>query len=314
LNLTHFKTLILTHFKNTFGECRDHSFSGGEQETLTIGGRRSLRAAAPQPRCVTKERKRMKLLVTFVFLAMTFVASVASATQWKTVEKAHYDWNGDRNLYDFVLRAPADYDAGGDFTQLQIMREGKVVLEVNDNDGLAKLADALSSENKKLKKKNILKSKYLLMISSVKGRSKHPLLLLFGWAYGSSPGSLHVIALGDDGIPKEILNLENFEIRSFVDLDKDKIPELIGYPCFSQSWGPGYSFLTYDPFHVYRFGATATSGMTMDLQLTESYNRKNYYGWAGPECSEEIAVVLHPPGDGKPVVMDAEKAKTLFRK
>ncbi|MBJ6802818.1 hypothetical protein [Geomonas propionica] len=125
---------------------------------------------------------------------------------------------------------------------------------------------------------------------------------------------MHIIALGDDGIPKEILNLENFEIRSFAALDKDKTPELIGYPCFSQSWGPEFSFLTYDPFHVYRFGATATSEMTMDLQLTESYNRKNYYGWAGPECSEDIAVVLHPPGGGKPVVMDAEKAKVIFEK
>ncbi|MBJ6802072.1 hypothetical protein [Geomonas propionica] len=92
------------------------------------------------------------------------------------MEKVSYDWRGDKIQYNFVLRAPADYDAGGDYTQLQIMREGKLVLEVNDNDGLAKLADALTAENKKLKKKNILKSKHLLMISSLKGKSKHPLL------------------------------------------------------------------------------------------------------------------------------------------
>jgi hypothetical protein len=256
----------------------------------------------------------MRFPVAFVFLALTFVASVSSATQWKTVEKVRYDWSGNKNPYELELRAPADYDAGGDYTQLLIIREGKVVLEVNDDNGLAKLADALSPENKSLKKRNILKSKHLLMISSLKGRSKHPLLLLFGWAYGSSPGSLHIISLDDDGIPKEILNLETFEIRAFTDLDKDKTPELIGYPCFSQSWGPKDSFLTYDPFHVYRFGATATSEMKLDLQLTESYNRKNYYGWAGPECSEDIAVVLHPPGGGKPVVMDAEKAKAIFEK
>jgi hypothetical protein len=54
--------------------------------------------------------------------------------------------------------------------------------------------------------------------------------------------------------------------------------------------------------------------MNIDLRLTESYNKKNYYGWAGPKCSEDIAVVLHPPGGGKPVVMDAAKAKAMFEK
>lgn len=260
------------------------------------------------------ENRATKGYVVFVFLAIFFAASGASAAQWKTVEKVSYDWRGDKRPYDFVLLAPAGYDAGGDCTQLQIVREGKVVLEVNDDDGLAMLSDALTLENKVLAKENILKSAHLLMSSSLKGKSKQPLLLFFGWAYASSPGSLHIIALGDDGIPKQILNLRNFEVRSFEDLDKDSTPELIGYPCFSQSWGPEYPFLTYDPFHVYRFGASATSEMTMDPELTESYNKQSYYGWAGPECSEEIAVVLHPPGGGKPVVMDAEKAKALFRK
>lgn len=230
------------------------------------------------------------------------------------MEQVRYDWAGDNKPYDFVLRKPAGYNDAGEYTQLQIMQKGEVLLQLNDEGGLVSLADALTQENKQLKKKNLLKSKNLLIIPSLRGKSKHQLLLLFGWAYGSSPGSLHIIALGDDGIPKEILNLENFEIHSIADLDRDTIPELIGYPCFSQTWGPDYSFLTYDPFHVYHFGASATSAMKLDLDLTETYNKNNYYGWAGAECSEDIAVVLHHPGGGKPVVMDATKARSLFQK
>jgi hypothetical protein len=54
--------------------------------------------------------------------------------------------------------------------------------------------------------------------------------------------------------------------------------------------------------------------MTFDLKLTESFNKKNYYGWAGPACSEEIVVVLHPPGGGRPLIMGAKKAQRIMRK
>ncbi len=54
--------------------------------------------------------------------------------------------------------------------------------------------------------------------------------------------------------------------------------------------------------------------MTLDLVKTETYNKQQYYGWAGPECTEEIAIVLHPPGGGKPILMEANKADKLFSK
>jgi uncharacterized protein len=78
---------------------------------------------------------------------------------------------------------------------------------------------------------NILKSKYIMMIPGINGSSKYPLLFLLGWPYVSDPESLHVVALGNDGIPKEILNLKNFDLDSFADLDKNSTLELIGNPC-----------------------------------------------------------------------------------
>jgi hypothetical protein len=255
----------------------------------------------------------MKTLA-FIILCSLYAPILAFGGDWKIIEKVHYDWKGDKNPYDFVLRAPDVLDGGGDYTQLQIMLNGKVLYEVNDDDGLAKISVALTSERKKLCNKNILKSKYLMMISGIKGNSKYPLLFLFGWPYASDPGSLHVVALGNDSIPKEILNLKNFALDSFAELDKKSTLELIGNPCMSEVWGPENSFLSYSPYHVYRFGPLPTSPMTLDLKLTESYNKKKYYGWAGPACSEETVVVLHPPGGGRPLIMEAKKAQSIMRK
>lgn len=240
--------------------------------------------------------------------------TLAFGGDWKIIEKVHYDWRGNNNPYEFVLRAPDVLDGGGDYTKIQIMLNGKLLYEVNDDDGLAKISDTLTSKRKKLVNKNTLKSKYLMMIPEVKGSTKYPLLFLFGWPYASDPGSLHVVALGNDGIPKEILNLKNFDLDSFADMDKNSTLEIIGKPCMAEAWGPNNSFLSYSPFHVYRFGLSPTSPMTFDLKLTETYNKKKYYGWAGPECSEETVVVLHPPGGGKPLIMEAKKAQRLMRK
>jgi hypothetical protein len=242
------------------------------------------------------------------------MSGIANGAPWKTIEVVRYDWHADGQEYEFVLLVPSVYDAGGDFTRLDIARYGKVVYTLTDSDGLTKYNDDWIDGNWLFRKKNILKSKYLLMVPGIKGNSNYPLLLLFGWSYASSPGSLHIVALGNDGIPKDILNLTNFDITRFADLNQDSIPELIGNKCLSQSWGPDYDFLTYDPYSVYRFGSGATSQMVFDIKLTESFNRQNYYGWAGPECSEDKAIVLHPPGGGKPLLLDADKAKNLFSK
>jgi len=45
----------------------------------------------------------------------------------------------------------------------------------------------------------------------------------------------------------------------------------------------------------------------------KAYNLKHYYGWAGPDCSEKFAVLLHPPSGGKPVVMRTESAEKLMQ-
>ncbi len=117
-----------------------------------------------------------KVLAASFFLAMIFITALASASDWEVVEKVRYDSAGDNEPYDFVLHKPAGYNDAGEYTQLQIMQRGEVLLQLIDEGGFASLADALTQENKQLKEKNLLKSKNLLMIPSLRGNSKYPLL------------------------------------------------------------------------------------------------------------------------------------------
>lgn len=235
-------------------------------------------------------------------------SSGEEVTKWKTVQTLDYDWAGDGNAYQFTLLIPDPWDDAGEFTKLQITRHGKLVYELTDPSGLVNYQDEIDSEMKKQAKGNLLPSRYLLMLP-IKGNSAKPVILVFGWAYGSSPGSLHVIALSKDGIPKEILYRENFEVTALADLNHDSRMELIGKPCYSEEFGP--KLLTYDPYQVLSFGNITDAPMALDLPLTKDYNNKNYYGWAGPDCREDVAVVLHPPGQGKPVIMDTKQAEAL---
>jgi hypothetical protein len=248
----------------------------------------------------------------FVFCAPT----TGPAAEWRTFGRVSYDWRGDSVPYDFVLRVPTDEDLEDLFTQLEIIRHGEVVFTVIDKDGIMPYTYTNETGDiKKITSRNLLHSEHLLMVPTIKGRSRFPLLFMFGRGGPAEPGSVHVISLSDAGDPKEILSLNKFAIHNLADLNNDSVPELIGKKCFSQGWGEGNKeFLTYAPFSVYRFGDTAISPMIFDLALSREYNEAHYYGWAGPHCRGDLVVVLHPPGGGKPVIMDKKKAEALLKK
>lgn len=257
-----------------------------------------------------------KLAYAAVVLLSAYAAAASAGPgqvrRWKVVEKVTYNWRGDSNPYEFVMSIPEDYDAGGDFTQLRILRGGREIFHLTDDDGFAKVKEAvLSPEIMKASSQNLLRTEHLLMLPDLKGRSQYPILMLFGWGYASDPGSLHVVALDSTGMPREILRLTNFDLWSTTDLDDDGVPELVGRKCLAEEWGSG--FLTYVPVLVYRFGAAPDSPMTLDTVLSQRYNEEHLYGWAGSECREDLAVVLHPPGGGSPRILPAKDAEALFK-
>ena len=209
----------------------------------------------------------------------------------------------------FILESPATPDMEQSFTRLRIQTPGQPEFVVlNEYAWWIKLKRI---PNWFSQRKNPVNSEYVFgQQVSVRGMP-HTFLFLVGWPFGSSPGSLHILDLEAAKSPRVVLQKEELEFAGLRDLDNDGTPEIIGVPCMTQEWGD--HLLTYDPVHVF---ALRRSGLAAELSipLSREYNEKHYYGWVGPDCSEEWAIVLHPPGGGKPIIMKSAEAEKFQRK
>lgn len=249
-----------------------------------------------------------KLLPT-VLIAVTAL-SVAGAssgqTTWKKVSSFTFDWNGRKDVH-VVLEIPSSRSDPGDFTRVRIRVPGHNEFTLRNNDGWVKYASDEASSSPHIRRAtNLVDSKHVLALKTADERT---LLFLLGYSYASSPGSLDVLEMSDDGHPRVILHRVEFGLRDVRDLDRDGVAEIVGYACLSEEFGNG--LLTYSPFNVYRLGTTPGSLAALSVALSKSYNLKHYYGWAGSQCSEDFAVVLHPPMGGKPRVTTTKEAERL---
>jgi hypothetical protein len=190
---------------------------------------------------------------------------------------------------------------------MRLPRQREFVL-TNVNGWVKYNSDGLNL-SKQLRNNNLVHSDCVLAAKAKSGRT---LLLLFGYGYASSPGSLDVLEISHHGQPRVVLHRDELGLKELRDLDGDGMAELVGYPCLSQEWGNG--LMTYDPFNVYKLGLSPGDPATLSLPLSKDYNLKNYYGWAGAKCSEDIAIVLHPPKGGKPVIVSAKEAQRMTEK
>lgn len=249
----------------------------------------NLTAPSPPPRAASTPRK-------------------ALPRDGKVAEEFDFDWQGNGAVAHFKIEQSQEEQ----ISRLTITMKGGpgmgLVLE-NDDVWDEFAHDFLKEEGFLKKNKNLAQSKYAFSLAPSPGAK--PLIFLVTPQYASDPGNLFVLALDAQDHPKLIFN-KTFHITEFRDLDSDGVAEIAGQPCFSQGWG--HDFLTYDPLHVYKFATTPEPALELSLPLTQEYNLKHYYGWAGPDCSEELAVVLHPPGGGKPVIVKAKEAENMFKK
>jgi hypothetical protein len=234
-----------------------------------------------------------------------------TATKWKTIEEFNYAWKPGQAPAHFKLELPEGYEDPGDFTRIHIQVKGQPEFVLTNEDGWIAYnsQEQQSDVYAKLKKQNLAQSKYALLLPD-STRAGEPLVFLRSWVYASDAERLHVIGFKPSGEPISLLNTE-LDLEAVADLDGDGHPEIVGMPCMSQEWGPG--FLTYDPHHVYQVPHPITGPAKLSVELSKAYNLKHYYGWAGPDCSEKLVVVLHPPSGGKPVIMDVAEAKKLMK-
>lgn len=209
----------------------------------------------------------------------------------------------------FILESPEEPDMEQSYTRLRVHTPGQPeFVLVNEYAWWIKLRRI---PNWFSQRKNMVSSEYVFGLRVSMRSVPHTLLFLVGWPFGSSPGSLHILDLEAAKAPVVLLQREELEFAGLRDLNKDGMPEIIGIPCMTQEWGD--QLLTYDPVHVF---ALRQPGQVAELSipLSQAYNEKYYYGWVGPDCSEEWAIVLHPPGDGKPVIMKSAEAEKIQRK
>ncbi|HET9839042.1 MAG TPA: hypothetical protein VFR84_12460 [Candidatus Angelobacter sp.] len=244
--------------------------------------------ASPTPAATAKDRTKLK--------------------DWKTAEEFDFDWQGKGAPSHFKIEQSQEEQVG----RLTIRSQGQPDFVLDHDDVWDEFKNDFTPEEKFLSRyRNLGPSKYAYILAPSNSGQMRPLIFMVTPQYGSDPGTLFVLGLDAASRPKVLLKT-TFHITEFRDLDNDGVAEIAGQPCFSQGWG--HDFLTYDPFHVYQLASAPQPEFKLALELTEKYNREHYYGWAGPDCSEELAVVLHPPGGGKPVIVKSEDAKKIFTK
>ncbi len=238
--------------------------------------------------------------------------AVGAAAAWKTVEEFDYALKPGQAPAHFTLQLPEKYNHPWDFTRIRIQTPGLAEFVLENEDGWVAYnnQEEPSAVYADLGAKNLVKSEYVLVLADSRVAGEPPLVFLRSRSYASNPERLHVIGFKPSGEPVTLINRE-LSLEAFVDLDGDGRPEIIGLPCLSQEFG--HDLLTYDPYHVYKISQPITGPIAISTELSKAYNVRHHYGWAGAECSEKLAVVLHPPSGGKPVIMDVAEAEKLMQ-
>lgn len=258
------------------------------------------------------ENRRFLAIIAFTILAPVTVISVTPPgnARWNRVSSFQFDVAG--KTIAVVLENPVQEKVHGTFSRIRIRTPGEKEFVLNHNDTWVRYRSPEAEIASRLqRRKNDVPSDYVL---ASKVSNDRILLFLFGYAYASSPGSLHIIEISPRTSPRVVLHKGELGLKEIRDLDADGVAEVIGYPCLSQEFGNGWK--TYDPFHVYVLPSGSDGTAHLSTSLSKSYNLKHYYGWAGPDCSEKTVVVLHPPNGDKPVVVsikDAEKMSDTGR-
>ncbi|HEY3768113.1 MAG TPA: hypothetical protein VGN44_05525 [Candidatus Angelobacter sp.] len=227
------------------------------------------------------------------------------------MEEFDYQWKADQPATHFKLEIPEGYDDPGDFIRIHIQPKGRPEFVLNNEDGWVEYADPkFPDAYTKLKEQSLVKSKYVLILPYSKNPNEPPLVFLRSWGYASNADRLHVVGFNQLGDPILLLNRE-LNLEELVDLDEDGHLEIVGLPWLSEEWGSG--FLTYSPYYVYKLPSPVDGPATLSIELSKTYNLKNYYGWAGPEFNQKLVVIRHPPNGGKPLIMNADEAEKLMQ-
>lgn len=237
--------------------------------------------------------------------------SPALAGTWRTVESVEWRYRG------AALAAIVEETENPGTARLRIASAGQPDYVVSVEGGLVPLRDSLLDPQ--LRSLNSVSASYVFLPRNLRTVDGVPVLIVTGWAFASDPGSFRALALDQKGRPYEVFASDTFDLAALADVDGDGLTEMVGYRRLSQEWGPTPTctkglgrFLTYNPYAVYHLPRPVAGTATYSLELSRRYNLAHYYGWVGPEASEDWTVVLCAPV--KPRIMKRADAERLYGK
>ncbi len=220
-------------------------------------------------------------------------AQTAPPVQRRTqalIEAQAFAWLSGRAPYGLRIEGKPDNEAG--LPTLRVAGLDGPPLVVRAEGGLVPYAEGLLPPLASHPGQT-LASRYVYSSASLRDREGRPLIVVFGYAFASDPGAIRVVGLDSARRPRVLLADETFALADVRDLDGDGVPELIGRRSLSQTSGECRA--TYDPYAVYRLGASGELRFRYSERLSRKYNL-GHYVWAGPRAREDIAV----SGCGRP--------------
>jgi hypothetical protein len=221
----------------------------------------------------------------------SFVAAVASLTagaavaatpapSWRPVETTHI------GAYTLTVESEANADDANpdNSPRLEIAAPGGHTTILSLTGGLVAVKDAMHT--RALVATNKLHSKYVFAADALRDRaSGDRLVVVFGAGEDPGPDAIRVLHLAANGQVQTLLADDSFELAAITDLNKDGVPELAGYPSYSEM--DTKCLETYDPRGVYRLNGAQ---YVYDEALSKTYNLTHHYVWAGSGPREDLAV------------------------
>lgn len=221
------------------------------------------------------------------------------------MEEFDYQWKADQPTTHFKLEIPEGYNDPGDFIRIHIQPQGHPDFILMNDDGWIEYNFGKGVEGffKESQKRNLVQSKYVLILPATKNPDDPPLFLLRSWGYASNPDRLHIIGLQSSGDPLLVFN-DLLYLEDLSDMDGDAAAEVIGLPCLIEGVGKGAG--TYAPYQVYKIAFPIQKPAGLSIPLTEQYTKQKYDGWAGPKCSDAYIIIDPKDKTKKPLVVSKE--------
>lgn len=234
---------------------------------------------------------------------MTALTSEVITRNWNTLETVRYIWRKNQPEYQFTVE---ENSASRGPPRLRIQYPHGGGLTITLDGGVVPIADGVLNDHA-LIADNLIKSKYIYISPKLRNAYGEPMLIIFGWAYGSDPGSIRIVALDSHGVPRIVFSAQTFLLRRIVDVHNGRSLEVIGLRSMSQRSG---CLETYNPYIVYSLSLPRGSGFIYSEGSSLKYNDEHYFGWAGPKATERIAVVLCKHGYGR--ILPWKEAERLY--